>query len=58
MKQAAAAVGQCRMMHIYDKLFAEYNRTVAQILLTGEDVESPSARSICTTPLRPCWSWG
>ena len=24
MKQAAAAVGQCRMMHIYDKLFAEY----------------------------------
>ena len=29
------------MMHIYDKLFAEYNRTVAQILLTGEDVESP-----------------
>ena len=40
-KQAAAAVGQCRMMHIYDKLFAEYNRTVAQILLTGEDVESP-----------------
>ncbi len=41
MKQAAAAVGQCRMMHIYDKLFSEYNRTMAQILLTGEDVENP-----------------
>ncbi|MBP3735936.1 MAG: glutamate 5-kinase [Lachnospiraceae bacterium] len=41
MKQAAAAVGQCSMMHIYDKLFAEYNRQVAQILLTGEDVENP-----------------
>ena len=39
MKQAAAAVGQCRMMHIYDKLFSEYNRTVAQILLTGDDTE-------------------
>ena len=39
MKQAAAAVGQCRMMHIYDKLFSEYNRSVAQILLTGDDVE-------------------
>lgn len=38
MKQAAAAVGQGRMMHLYDKLFAEYNRTMAQILLTGEDV--------------------
>ncbi len=41
MKQAAAAVGQCAMMHVYDKFFSEYNRTVAQILLTGEDVESP-----------------
>ena len=41
MKQAAAAVGQCTMMHVYDKFFSEYNRTVAQILLTGEDVESP-----------------
>jgi glutamate 5-kinase len=41
MKQAAAAVGQCRMMHIYDKLFSEYNRSVAQILLTGDDVEDP-----------------
>ena len=41
MKQAAAAVGQCRIMHIYDKLFSEYNRSVAQILLTGEDVDDP-----------------
>ena len=41
MKQAAAAVGQCTLMHIYDKLFGEYNRTVAQILLTGEDVDAP-----------------
>ena len=39
MKQAAAAVGQCSMMHIYDKLFSEYNRTIAQILLTGDDVD-------------------
>ena len=41
MKQAAAAVGQCRMMHLYDKLFSEYNRSMAQILLTGDDVEDP-----------------
>ena len=40
MKQAAAAVGQCRMMHIYDKLFSEYNCSMAQILLTGDDVEN------------------
>ena len=30
------------MMHIYDKLFSEYNRSMAQILLTGDDVEDPS----------------
>lgn len=39
MKQAAAAIGQCEMMHLYDKFFGEYSQTVAQILLTGEDVE-------------------
>ena len=36
-KQAAAAVGQCELMYTYDKLFSEYNRTVAQILLAVED---------------------
>ncbi len=36
-KQAAAAVGQCELMYAYDRLFAEYNHTVAQILLTGSD---------------------
>ncbi len=37
-KQAAAAVGQCELMYTYDKLFSEHNHTVAQILLTGEDL--------------------
>lgn len=41
MKQAAAAVGQCEMMHIYDQFFGDYGQTVAQILLTGADVEDP-----------------
>jgi glutamate 5-kinase len=40
-KQAAAAVGQCELMHIYDKFFGEYGKTVAQILLTGDDIENP-----------------
>lgn len=39
-KQAAAAVGQCELMYTYDKLFGEYNHTVAQILITGADIES------------------
>ena len=40
-KQAAAAVGQCELMYIYDKEFASYNHTVAQILLTGPDLRTP-----------------
>ena len=43
-KQALAAVGQCELMYIYDKLFSEYHHTVAQILLTGTDVEDPQRR--------------
>ena len=40
-KQAAAAVGQCELMYTYDRLFLQYNHTVAQILLTDEDVDDP-----------------
>ena len=39
-KQAAAAVGQCELMYTYDKLFSDYNHTVAQLLLTGYDVNN------------------
>ena len=41
MKQAAAAVGQCELMYTYDKLFAEYSHTVAQLLVTWEDFDHP-----------------
>ncbi len=44
-KQAAAAVGQCELMYIYDKLFSEYNHTVAQILITGADIEHIDRRT-------------
>ena len=37
-KQAAAAVGQCELMYTYDKLFEEYHHTVAQLLITKEDI--------------------
>lgn len=38
-KQAAAAAGQCELMYTYDKMFSEYRHSVAQILLTADDVE-------------------
>ncbi len=37
--QACAAVGQSRLMAIYEKLFARHNLNVAQVLLTHEDLE-------------------
>lgn len=40
-KQAAASVGQCELMYIYDKAFGAYNHTVAQILLTSADFDDP-----------------
>ena len=43
-KQAAAAVGQCELMYTYDKLFTEHNQCVAQILLTGADIENKERR--------------
>ncbi|MDO4962311.1 MAG: glutamate 5-kinase [Eubacteriales bacterium] len=39
-KMAVSAIGQAQLMHIYDTLFSEYNCTVAQILLTDDNVEN------------------
>ncbi len=50
-KQAAAAVGQCELMYVYDKLLGGYNHTVGQILLTAEDVEEPMRRHNIETTL-------
>ena len=44
-KQAFAAVGQCELMYMYDKMFSDYNCTVAQILLTKDDVDEPKRRA-------------
>ena len=43
-KQACAAVGQCELMYTYDRLFTAYSHTVAQILLTGVDIEHTERR--------------
>lgn len=38
-QQALAAIGQCELMHIYSKFFAEYSHIVGQILLTRDVIE-------------------
>ena len=43
-KQAAAAVGQCELMYIYDKQFLEYHHKVAQVLLTRDNIDHPERR--------------
>ncbi|NLA72538.1 MAG: glutamate 5-kinase [Clostridiales bacterium] len=38
-RQAAACVGQCELMFMYDKFFQEYGNTVGQLLITKSDIE-------------------
>ena len=54
MKQATAAVGQCMMVHIYDKLFASTTAPWPRSSSPGRTWSPPSGRSTCATPLRPC----
>lgn len=44
LKQACAAIGQARLMMIYERLFAEYNHVTAQILMTMHTMVEPSSR--------------
>ena len=57
-KQAAAAVGQCELMYVYDKLFSEYHHTVAQILLTGEDLRDEARHANFTNTMLRLLSYG
>ncbi len=44
-KQAAAAVGQCELMYLYDKLFSEYGHITGQVLLTKDAIEHEDRRA-------------
>ena len=49
-KQAVAAVGQCALMHIYNKFFGEYSHVVAQVLLTRDVLENERMKNnVCNT---------
>jgi len=43
-RQAAATVGQCELMFLYDKMFSEYGRTIGQLLITKSDVDNDERR--------------
>lgn len=48
MKQAAAAVGQCSIIYLYDKFFGDYDKSIAQILLNAEDMEQEEKKENLT----------
>lgn len=48
LKQAAAAVGQCSIMFLYDKFFGDYDKAIAQILLNAEDIEQEEKKDNLT----------
>ena len=50
-KQAAAAVGQCALMYIYDKLFSEYHHPVAQLLITADNLSNETRHANFTNTL-------
>lgn len=56
-KQAAAAVGQCELMYLYDKLFGEYNHHVGQILLTKEDIDCPRRKQNLVATFAQLLEW-
>ncbi|MDY2699574.1 MAG: glutamate 5-kinase [Lachnospiraceae bacterium] len=57
-KQACAAVGQARLMMIYQKLFAEYNQTIAQILITKRIMTNEISRQNAENTFRELLSMG
>lgn len=57
-KQAAATVGQCELMYMYDKMFAEYGHKVGQLLITKSDVEDPERHFNLTQTFEKLFSFG
>ena len=44
-KQAIAAVGQGELMRVYERYFGQFGHTIGQILITREEIETPSVRA-------------
>lgn len=57
-KQALAAIGQCRLIAIWDQLFAHYNQPVAQILITRNDIADRIQYLNAQTTLSECLHYG
>jgi glutamate 5-kinase len=57
-KQAAATVGQCELMFMYDKMFSQYGHKVGQLLITREDVDDAVRRENLIHTFEKLFSFG
>lgn len=57
-KQAAATVGQCELMFMYDKMFSQYGHKVGQLLIAREDVDDPERRENLIHTFSKLFSFG
>lgn len=57
-RQAAATVGQCELMFMYDKLFGEYGTIVGQLLVTRSDFENEERHQNLSNAFRKLFEYG
>lgn len=57
-RQAAATVGQCELMFIYDKLFGEYGQIIGQLLITRSDIEHDERRTNLINSFEKLFEYG
>ena len=57
-RQAAATVGQCELMFMYDKLFSEYGQTVGQLLITRSDIEDNERKTNLINTFEKLFEYG
>lgn len=57
-RQAAATVGQCELMFMYDKLFSEYGHITGQLLITRSDIENEERRNNLVNSFSKLFEYG
>ena len=57
-RQAAACIGQCELMFMYDKFFQEYGSTVGQLLITKSDIEDKERRENLINTFKKIFEFG
>lgn len=57
-RQAAATVGQCELMFMYDKFFSEYGQKIGQLLVTKDDFENDERRANLSNTFEKLFEYG